>query len=123
MFKLLAVTEAVNKVTAKSHSEDSDVKIVEEENVEKKSVVCKTSGRKGSRGRSHKTHPTKTATKSKNEVQDVKPDIKLISVKDVSVMIAGLSPEELSPEKEKIDEVEIKEETVETSLRNSGNNS
>ena len=42
--KLLAVTEAVNKVATKSHSEDSDVKIVEEENIKKKSVVCKMSG-------------------------------------------------------------------------------
>ena len=35
--KLPAVTEALNKVTTKSHNEDSDVKIVDEKNVEKKS--------------------------------------------------------------------------------------
>ena len=32
-------------------------------------------------------------------------------------MITGLSPEELSPQKEKIDEVEIKEETMEKSVK------
>ena len=31
-------------------------------------------------------------------------------------MLTGLSPEELSPQKEKIDEVEIKEETVEKTV-------
>ena len=41
----------------------------------------------------------KQATKSKNEVADVKPDIKGISVKDVSVMITGLSKDEILPEK------------------------
>ena len=70
------------------------MKIIDEENIEKKSVVCKTSAQKGSRGTGCKTQPRKTATKSKDEVQDVKPDIKQISVKDVSVMITGLSLEE-----------------------------
>ena len=45
--KLPAVTEAVNRVTAKSQSENSDLKIVEEERVEQKSMVCKRTGQKG----------------------------------------------------------------------------
>ena len=81
--KLPAVTKAVNRVSTKSQSEDSDLKIVEEE--------------KGGRGRGCKTQPKKTATKTKDE--EVKPNTKQISVKDVSVMIKGLSQEELSPQK------------------------
>ena len=42
--KLPAVTEAVNRVTTKLQSEDNDLKIVEEETVEQKSVVCKRTG-------------------------------------------------------------------------------
>ena len=109
--KLPAVTKAVNRVTTKSQSEDSDLKIVEEETVEQKSMVCKRTGQKGGRGRGHKTQPKKTATKTKDE--EVKPNTKQISVKDVSVMIKGLSQEELSPRKEIGDGIEIKEETEE----------
>ena len=87
--KLPAVTEAVNRVTAKSQSKDSDLKIVEEETVEQKSVVCKRTARKGSRGRGCKAQPKKTATMTKDE--EVKPNTKQISIKDVSVMIKGLS--------------------------------
>ena len=112
--KLPAVTEAVNRVTAKSQSEDSDLKIVAEETVERKSVVCKRTGQKGDRGRGHKTQPKKTATKTKDE--EVKPNTKQISVKDVSVMIKGLSPEELSPQKEIGDDIEIKEEIEEKTV-------
>ena len=93
--KLPAVTEAVNRVATKSQSEDSDLKLIEEETVERKSVVCKRTGRKGGRGRGCKTQPKKTATKTKDE--EVKPNTKQISIKDVSVMIKGLSQEELSP--------------------------
>ena len=102
--KLPAVTKAVNRVTAKSQSEDSDLKIVEEETVEQKSMVCKRTVRKGGRGRGHKTQPKKTATKTKDE--EVKPSTKQISIKDVSVIIKGLSQEELSPQKEIGDDVE-----------------
>ena len=47
--KLPALTKAVEKVTAKSQSEDNDVKILEEENEEpgeeeEKTVVHKTCG-------------------------------------------------------------------------------
>ena len=90
------------------------MKIVEEETVEQKSVVCKRAGQKGSRGRGCKTQPKKTATKTKDE--EVKPNTKQISVKDVSVMIKGLSQEELSPQKEIGDDVEIKEETEEKTV-------
>ena len=109
-----AVTKAVNRVAAKSQSEDSDLKIVEEETVKWKSVVCKRTGRKGNRGRGHKAQPKKTATKTKDE--EIKPNTKQISVKDVSVMIKGLSQEELSPQKEIGDDVEIKEETEEKTV-------
>ena len=112
--KLPAVTEAVNRVTTKSQSEDSDLKIVEEETVEWKLVVCKRTGQKGGRGRGCKTQPKKTATKTKDE--EVKPNTKQISVKDVSVMIKGLSQEELSPQKEIGDDLEIKEETEEKAV-------
>ena len=112
--KLPAVTKAVNRVATKSQSEDSDLKIVEEETVEWKSVVCKRTGQKGGRGRGHKTQPKKTATKTKDE--EVKPNTKQISVKDVSVMIKGLSQEELSPQKEIGDDLEIKEETEEKAV-------
>ena len=100
--KLPAHTKAVEKVTTKSQSKESDVKILEEEDNEEKPVVCKTCVQKvgsGSRGRGCKTQPRKQATKSKDEIKDVKPDIKQISVKDVSVMIRGLSKDEVSPEK------------------------
>ena len=112
--KLPAVTKAVNRVTAKSQSKDSDLKLVEEETVEQKSVVCKRRERKGSRGRGHKTQPKKTATKTKDE--EVKPNTKQISIKDVSVMIKELSQEELSPQKEIGDDLEIKEETEEKAV-------
>ena len=85
--KLLALTKAV-EVTTKSQSEDSDVKILEEENEEhgeeeEKTVVCKTHGQKvssaggQSRGRGRKMQPKRQATKSKAEVEDVKVDIKV----------------------------------------------
>ena len=100
--QLLALTKAVEKVAAKSQSKESDVKILDEENDEVKPVVRKTHGQKvssSSRGRGHKTQPKKQATKSKDKVADVNPDIKEISVKDVSVMITGLSKDEILPEK------------------------
>ena len=112
--KLPAVTEAVNRVAAKLQSEDSDLKIVEEETVEWKPMVCKRTGQKGTRGRGHKTQPKKTATKTKDE--EVKPNTKQVSVKDVSVMIKKLYQEELSPQKEIGDDVEIKEETEEKTV-------
>ena len=112
--KLPAVTKAVNRVATKSQSEDSDLKIVEEETVERKSVVCKRTGQKGSRGRGCKTQPKKTVTKTKDE--EVKPNTKQISIKDVSRMIKRLSQEELSPQKEIGDDVEIKEETEEKTV-------
>ena len=95
--KLPGVTEAVKKVTTKSHSKDSDLNIIEEETVELKSVVCKRTGQNGGRGRGHKTQPKKTAMKTKDE--DVKPNTTQISIKDVSVMIKELSQEVLSPRK------------------------
>ena len=120
--KLLALTKAVEKVTTKSQSKESDVKIVEEENEEhgeeeEKTVVCKTHGQKvgsaggRSRGRGRKTQPKRQTTKSKAEVEDVKVDVKDISVKGVGVMIKGLSLEELSPVKDNTDVVEIKYKT------------
>ena len=90
------------------------MKIVEEETVELKSMVCKRTGQKGGRGRGRKTQPKKTATKTKDE--EVKPNTKQISVKDVSVMIKGLSQEKLSPQKEIEDYDEIKEETEEKTV-------
>ena len=100
--KLLAVTKAVEKVTTKSQSEERYMKILEEEDDEENPVVCKTHGQNvggGSRGRGHKTQPKKQATKSQEEVEDIKEDIKQISIKDVSVMITGLSKDEVLPEK------------------------
>ena len=48
--------------------------------------------------------------------EEVKPNTKQISVKDVSVMIKGLSQEELSPRKEIGDDLEMKEETEEKAV-------
>ena len=42
--KLLALTKAVEKVTTKSQSKESDVKILDEENNEEKPAVHKTHG-------------------------------------------------------------------------------
>ena len=58
--KLLALTKAVEKVATKSQSEESDMKILQEEDDEEKLVVCKTHGQKvsgSSRGRGCKMQP------------------------------------------------------------------
>ena len=97
--KLPAVTKAVNKVVTKSQSEDSDIKIVDEVH-EKKPVVHKTAAR---RGRVGKTQPKKTGTNRKEEVTDVKQNAKQLCVKDLSVILTGLSEEQMSPKKMSLD--------------------
>ena len=93
--KLPALNEAVRKVTAKC-SEDSDVKIVDET-----PVVRKKPGRK-SRSRKRMTTKAKNTASKKTEEKEQKEEeiAKQISVKDVSVMIRGLSEEQISLKKD-----------------------
>ena len=93
--KLPALNEAVRKVVVKC-SEDSDVKIVDETPVVRK--------KPGQKPRSRKRMTTKvknTASKKTEEKEQKEEEIaKQISVKDVSVMIRGLSEEQISPKKD-----------------------
>ena len=93
--KLPALNEAVRKVAAKC-SEDSDVKIVDET-----PVVCKKPGRKPRSRKRMKTKAKNTASKKTEEKEQKEEEIaKQISVKDVSMMIRGLSEEQISPKKD-----------------------
>ena len=93
--KLPALNEAVRKVAAKC-SEDSDVKIVDET-----PVVCKKPGWKP-RSRKRMTTKAKNTASKKTEEKEQKDEeiAKQISVKDVSVMIRGLSEEQISLKKD-----------------------
>ena len=93
--KLPALNEAVRKVAAKC-SEDSDVKIVDET-----PVVCKKPGRKPQSRKRMTTKAKNTASKKTEEKEQKEEEIaKQISVKDVSVIIRGLSEEQISPKKD-----------------------
>ena len=93
--KLPALNEAVRKVAAKC-SEDSDVKIVDET-----PVVRKKPGRKPQSRKRMTTKAKNTASKKTEEKEQKEEEIaKQISVKDVSVMIRGLSEEQISPKKD-----------------------
>ena len=93
--KLPALNEAVRKVAAKC-SEDSDVKIVDET-----PVVRKKPGRKPRSRKRMTTKVKNTASKKTEEKEQKEEEIaKQISVKDVSVMIRGLSEEQISPKKD-----------------------
>ena len=93
--KLPALNEAVRKVAAKC-SEDSDVKIVDET-----PVVCKKPGRKPQSRKRTTTKVKNTASKKTEEKEQKEEEIaKQISVKDVSVMIRGLSEEQISLKKD-----------------------
>ena len=84
--KLPAVTEVVQKVSKKSVSEDSDIKVLEEDTTSTNELKCKTTVCSAGRGRK-KTVTKKTSLMKEVKVEEPEEKKPTLTVKDISTLI------------------------------------